>query len=148
MNPIRKRFFWMSALVLIAVSAAWAQEKHNNQKPDDQVDRGVFVAREGFEEARFGASDVVIKTRSGEKKLRISFSTLRLTGKKMTPIKLPSAGLALLQHSAGDATVATGKERFAPLEGEWLRLALPSDLSIAAGDNTALLNLIVIEETR
>jgi hypothetical protein len=146
MNPIRKSLFCMSALALIAVSAARAQERP--QSPGDQTDRGVFVARDGFEEATFGASDVVIKTRSGEKKLRVSFSTLRLTNQEMAPIELPEAGLALLQHAAGDATVAAERERFAPLEGEWLRLTLPSDLSIAAGDNTALLHLIVIEETR
>lgn len=131
----------LSALTLVAVAALSADDK--------QSDSGVFERRDGYEEARFGAREVVIKTRGGEKRLRVSLSTLRLTeSKKMTEIKLPSSGIALLQHAAGDATIQTGKEKFEPLEGEWLRIGLPSDLRLSAGDDSILLDLIVIEETK
>ena len=125
------------ALVLLAAPAA-------GQRAEQQS----FEQRDGYEEARFGSEEVTIKTRAGEKKLRISLSTLRVAQtSKMAQIKLPGSGLALLQHAAGDAKVATGKERFDAVEGEWLRLVLPADLSLGTAEDSVLLDLILIEET-
>jgi hypothetical protein len=114
---------------------------------DQQRDAGVFRSHDNYEEASFGTREVVIKTRAGQKSLRVGLSTLRLTDfGKNTTIKLPGAGIALLQHLAGDATIQAGPEKFEPMEGEWLRLALPSDFRIGVGKDTVLLDLILIEE--
>lgn len=126
------------ALALLAATAAGQRAEQTS-----------FEQRDGYEEARFGTEEVSIKTRAGEKKLRISLSTLRVTQPgKMALIKLPGPGLALVQHAAGEAKIATGKERFEPLEGEWLRLVLPADLSLGTDEDSILLDLILIEEAR
>ncbi len=88
-----------------------------------------------------------IKTRDGEKTLRVSISKLRLSeAGKMTPVSLPKLGMALIQHSAGAVKVATNLETFEPLEGEWLRLPLPAELRIETDRDTILMDLVVIEE--
>ena len=140
MIPIRHELrVGLTALMLVAAAALWS----DNQ----QHDAGVFRSHDGYEEASFGARDLVIKTRAGRKSLRVTLSTLRLTDSgKNAAIKLPGAGTALLQYSAGDATIQAGKEKFEPMEGEWLRLALPSDFRIGVGKDTVLLDLILIEE--
>src|SRR5262245_31818935 len=129
----------LAAVMLVAAAAL----SSDNQ----QGDAGVFRSHDGYEEASFGTREVIIKTRAGRKSVRVALSTLRLTdfGKNAT-IKLPGAGIALLQHSAGDPTIQAGKEKFEPMEGEWLRLALPSDFRIGVGKDTVLLDLILIEE--
>jgi hypothetical protein len=114
-----------------------------------RAERASFQQRDGYEEESFGSQEVTIKTRAGDKKLRISLSTLRVTQTvKMAQIKLPGSGLALVQHAAGEAKIATGKERFEPFEGEWLRLVLPADLGLGTDEDSILLDLILIEETR
>ncbi len=112
-----------------------------------QQDRASFQPRDGYEEALFGGGDVTIKTRDGTKTLHISLAKLRVaqTG-KMAAIRLPGAGLALVQHTAGNAKIVAGREKFEPLEGEWLRLPLPAELSLGTDDDTILFDLILIEE--
>ena len=140
MIPIRNE--WRVGLTALMLGVAAALSSDNQQR-----DAGVFRSHDAYEEASFGAREVVINTRSGRKSLRVALSTLRLTnfGKTAT-IKLPGAGIALLQHLAGDATIQAGPEKFEPMEGEWLRLALPSDFRIGVGKDTVLLDLILIEE--
>ncbi len=53
---------------------------------------------------------------------------------------------ALLQHAAGTAKFVAGREKFAPLEGEWLRLPLPAQFSLGTDNDSITLDLIVIEE--
>ena len=126
------------ALALLAAPAAGQRAEQTS-----------FEQRDGYEEARFGSEEVTITTRAGEKKLRISLSTLRVAqAGKMAQVKLPASGLALLQHAAGEARVTAGRESFEPLEGEWLRLVLPTTLSLGIEDDSILLDLILIEETR
>lgn len=140
MIPIRYGLRVELAGLMLAAAAALSAD-------NQQGNAGVFRSHDGYEEASFGMREVVIKTRTGRKSLRVALSTLRLTASgKNTAIKLPSAGIALLQHFAGDATIQAGKEKFEPMEGEWLRLALPSDLRIGVGKDTMLLDLILIEE--
>jgi hypothetical protein len=136
---IRHKLHIGLALMLVTAAALSA----DNQ----QGDTGVFRSHDGYEEASFGTREVVIKTRTGQKSLRVTLSSLRLTDSgKNTTIKLPGAGIALLQHFAGDATIQAGDEKFEPMEGEWLRLGLPSDFRIGVGKDTVLLDLILIEE--
>lgn len=140
MIPIRNGLrVGLAGLMLVAAAAL----SSDNQ----QGDTGVFRPHNGYEEASFGAREVVIETPAGQKALRVALSTLRLTDSgKTTAIKLPSDGIALLQHFAGDASIQAGEEKFQPMEGEWLRLALPSDFRIGVGKDTVLLDLILIEE--
>ena len=42
--------------------------------------------------------------------------------------------------------MVAGRERFEPLEGEWLRLPLPAEISIGTDNDTVQLDLILIEE--
>ncbi|MGJ0491186.1 hypothetical protein [Methylobacter sp.] len=129
----------LTGLMLVAATALSADNHQGNS--------GVFRSHDGYEKANFGAREVIIKTRAGQKSLRVTLSNLRLTDSgKNTAIKLPGAGIALLQHLAGDATIQADAEKFEPMEGEWLRLALPSDFRIGVGKDTVLLDLILIEE--
>jgi hypothetical protein len=106
-----------------------------------------FQAREGYEQARYGEQVVKIKTARGEKALGVSFAKLRVAQtQKPADIRLPGAGLALIQHEAGSAKFATGHESFSPLEGEWLRLVLPAQFSVATDQDVITLDLIVISE--
>lgn len=106
-----------------------------------------FQRREGYEEARYGAQDVVVRTRTGERTMRVSFSKLRVVERgRMMPVSLPGTGLALIQYTAGQGKFSAGAESFAPLEGEWLRLPLPAEFSIGTDDDTVLADVIVVED--
>lgn len=136
MNTFSLRFAVAALLAVIAGSASGQRE-----------DRAPFQPRDGYEEASFGSQDVMIKTRDGAKTLHVSFAKLRVaqTARPAT-IRLPGAGLALIQHRAGTAKVVVGRERFEPLEGEWLRLPLPAEVGIGTDNDTVQLDLILIEE--
>ena len=136
MHTFSLRFAVAALLAMIAGSA-----------PGQREDRAPFQPRDGYEEARFGSQDVTIKTRDGAKTLRVSLAKLRVaqTARPAT-IRLPGAGLALVQHRAGTAKVVAGRERLEPLEGEWLRLPLPAEVSIGTDNDTVQLDLILIEE--
>jgi len=54
----------------------------------------------------------------------------------------------LLQHAAGKAHVSVAGERFDPLEGEWLKFALPADLRVGVDDDSVLLDVIVLEDAK
>jgi hypothetical protein len=112
-----------------------------------RVDTASFQPRDGYEEVGFGSQDLVIKTREGAKTLHISFAKLRVAQTaKMAAVRLPGAGLALLQHTAGAAKFVTAREKFEPLEGEWLRLPLPAEFTIGTDNDSILLDMILIEE--
>lgn len=131
---------WVCLALLIAtVSVSTAQ----------QQERGLFAQREGYEQADFGSQVLTIKTAGGSKSLRLSISSLRVVSNSKTiSIRLPSEGTALLQHAAGRAHVSVAGESFDPIEGEWLRFALPADLRIGVDDDSVLLDLIVVEEAK
>jgi hypothetical protein len=136
MNALALRFAVALMLAIIA-GVAVAQRQ----------DRAPFQFRDGYEEARFGSGDVTIKTRDGAKALHVSLSKLRLarTDKPAT-VRLPGSGLALLQHVAARAKVVIGRESFEPLEGEWMRLPLPTAFSLSTDKDTIQIDLILIEE--
>ncbi len=122
------------ALAAVQISSAQQQEA------------GRFAARDGYDQADFGTKALTIKTRSGSKSLRVSLSKIRVESRKTAAISLPKQGTALLQHAAGTANVSAGGERFAPLEGEWMRLTLPAELRVGTEDDSILMDLIVVEE--
>ncbi len=136
MHAFALRFALAALLAMIAGSA-----------PGQREDRAPFQPRDGYEEARFGSQEVTIKTRDGAKTLHVSLAQLRVaqTARPAT-IRLPGPGLALVQHRAGAAKVLAGGEQFEPLEGEWLRLPLPAEVSIGTDNDTVQLDLIMIEE--
>lgn len=130
---------WISAaLLLVTVQISSAQQQNTGQ----------FATREGYDQADFGTQVLTIKTKSGNKSLRVSLSKLRVAeNRKTVAVLLPKQGTALLQHAAGTANISVGNERFSPLEGEWLRLTLPTDLRVGIEDDSILMDLIVIEDT-
>lgn len=108
---------------------------------------GVFLKRQGYEQAEFTVQTLKFKARGGEKTVRVTVSKVRvLEATNNVPVELPRRGLALVQHAAGKVTVATERETFEPLEGEWLRIALPATLRVRTEKDTALIDLVVIEE--
>ena len=114
-----------------------------------QQERGRFTQRDGYEQAEFGSQVLTIKTPNGVKSLRLSISALRVVeNRKTASIHLPPQGTVLVQHAAGRAHVSVAGERFDPFEGEWLKFALPADLRIGVDDDSVLLDLIVVEETK
>jgi hypothetical protein len=136
MNRLSLRFAVALLLVLISAVALGQQQ-----------DRAPFQVRDGYEQARFGSGDVTIKTRNGAKMLHVSFAKLRVAQTaKPAVVRLPGAGLALLQHAAGTAKMVVGRESFEPLEGEWLRLSLPAEFRVGTDNDTVQLDLILIEE--
>ena len=136
MNALALRF---AVAGMLAIIAGVAVAQHENRAP--------FEFRDGYEEARFGSGDVTIKTRDGAKALHVSISKLRVARTdKAATIRLPGSGLALLQHLAATAKVVIGRESFEPLEGEWMRLQMPTEFSLSTGKDTIQLDLILIEE--
>jgi hypothetical protein len=131
--------FRFAVAVLLALLAGMAGGQRDDRAP--------FQLRDGYEEARFGSGDVTIKTRNRATTLHVSLARLRVAQTaKPAAIRLPGAGLALLQHGAGRAKVVVGRESFEPLEGEWMRLKLPAEFSIGTDNDTIQLDLILIEE--
>jgi len=127
------------ALLIVIVPLSSAQ----------QQERGLFAQREGYEQADYGSQVLTIKTASGSKSLRLSISAVRVVAnRKFASIRLPSEGMALLQHAGGRAHVSVAGERFDPFEGEWLRFSLPADLKIGVDDDSVVLDLIVVEEAK
>jgi hypothetical protein len=136
MNTLSLRLSVLALLALMAVTAGGQNEE-----------RAPFQPRDNYEEARFGSGDVTIKTRKGAKKLHISLSRIRVAQTaKPAAIRWTGSGLALLQHGAGAAKIAIGKESFEPLEGEWLRVPLPTEFSIGTDNDTILLDVVLVEE--
>jgi hypothetical protein len=108
---------------------------------------GLFLKRQGYEQADFSAQTLKFKARDGDKTVRVTVSKVRLPERaKAVPIELPKRGLALVQHAAGTVMVATGQESLEPLEGEWLRIPLPAALQISTDKDTVLLDLVIVEE--
>lgn len=130
---------WILVALLLTVEISSAQ----------QGNVGRFVNRDGYEQADFGSHVLTFKTPSGDKSVRVSLSKLRLAeSHKVVSIRLPQQGTALLQHTAGTVHITVGKERFDPLEGEWMRLTLPVDLRVAVDNDSILMDLTLIEDTR
>jgi len=126
----------LSTFAAIAVSALAQPE-----------DRAPFQARDGYDEARYGSQELTIRTRTGDRTVRVSFSKLRVAQTaKPAIIRWQGPGLGLVQHAAGKARVVVRGEQFEPLEAEWLRIALPAQLSISTNDDTVQLDLVLIEE--
>jgi hypothetical protein len=115
--------------------------------PAQQDERSPFRNRDGYEEARFGGANLTIKTSSGVRTIHVGFAKLRVgqTG-SMAKVRLPGAGLALLQHAGGTVKVTVGQQTFDPLEGEWMRLPLPAEVTLGTASDTAQLELILVEE--
>ena len=131
--------WWCLALLIATVPLSSAQ----------QQERGRFTARDGYEQADFGSQVLTIKTRNGNKSLRVSTSKLRVSdSRKTAAIRLPQEGIALVQHAAGTAHVSVAGERFDPLEGEWVKLTLPAGLRVGTDDDSVLMDLIVIEDAK
>ena len=66
-----------------------------------QQERGRFAARDGYEQADFGSQVLTIKTRNGNRLLRVSISKLRVAeARKAAAIRLPQEGTALIQHGS------------------------------------------------
>jgi hypothetical protein len=130
------------ATALLFAMATYAVAQQDNKRV------GTYAKRKGYDQADFKGQQFTITTGSGEKTLRVTVSKLRVPGgNKIELIQLPKQGLALIQHSAGSAKIATeNREGFAPLEGEWLRIPLPSELRVATENDTVLMDLVVIEE--
>lgn len=130
---------WSSVALLLATIQLSSAQQQNT---------GEFVKRDGYDQADYGTQVLTIRTRDGTKSVRVSVSKLRMAeSRKTTTIRLSQQGTALLQHAAGKADVTVAGERFSPLEGEWLRLPLPTHLRIGVDDDSSLMDLIVIEDS-
>jgi hypothetical protein len=130
---------WSSVALLLATMQLSSAQQQNT---------GELVKRDGYDQADYGTQVLTIRTRNGTKSVRVSVSKLRMAeSRKTTTIRLSQQGTALLQHAAGKADVNVAGERFSPLEGEWLRLTLPTELRIGVDDDSLLMDLIVIEDS-
>src|SRR5262245_28640306 len=124
---------WVAAVVLVMATPALAQQGGKGV--------GTYGARKGYDQADFRSQELTIRIGDREQTVRVSLSKVRVPGgNKTVPVELPKQGLALIQHSAGAARIATEKrESFNPLEGEWLRLPLPTELRIGSDNDTVLM---------
>jgi hypothetical protein len=131
----------IGAATVFAVLAGTADGQRSEQTASQ--------TRAGYEQVRLGSEDVAITIRGEKKTLRVAFSKLRMAqAGAMAPIKLTGDGLALIQHSAGQAKLIVGNERFEPFEGEWLRLPLPAEFSLGTENDSIVLDMILIEELK
>src|SRR5262249_35341981 len=112
-------------------------------------DRSPFTSLDGYDEARFGGETLTVTSRGVARKGRVSFIRLRVAPPaKPAVVRLPGSGLALVQHGAGEAKVTTTVgQSFEPLPSEWLRLPLPNELRIAIGNDTVVLDLILVQDS-
>ena len=134
----------MTKRVLPALAAFWIAAA---AAPVEAQEARGFVPREGYDEKTLGTVEVEITTREGPKTVRVSLVKLRIEGgQRNVAVALPAKGMALVQHRAGEAEVGLGGRPFAPLEGEWLRVPLPNELSVSTEDDSALMDLILVEE--
>lgn len=139
MRRRRLQLILAAALLALAATPPGAQQR----------ERATFEPRKGGYEAKtLGTVELEVSTRDGPRAVRLSLLKLRIVGgERNAQVQLPSRGLALLQHRAGEAEVGLGREkRFVPLEGEWMRLPLPTRLAVGTEDDSVLMDLIVIEE--
>ena len=130
---------WIS-VVCLAGALAPAEAQREERSP--------FRPLDGYDEARFGGETLTVTTRGVARRVRVSFTRVRVAPpSKSAVVRLPGAGVALAQHGAGDAKITTAVgDAFEPLPGEWLRLQLPNELRITIGADTALLDLILVQD--
>ena len=130
---------WIAVMCLLSVLAPAGAQRE---------ERSPFRPFDGYDEARFGGETLTVTVRGVARKVRVSFTRVRVAPpSRSAVVRLPGAGLALAQHGAGDAKIAMGgSDALEPLPSEWLRLQLPSELRITIGADTALLDLILVQD--
>ncbi len=97
-------------------------------------------------ESLFFEGEVTFSTPAGERTLRVTLKQLQLDGHARVELTLPEEGMVVLQHRAGDVKLAADRTEFEPLEGEWMTIDLPEDVTLSTEDDTALVDAIVVSE--
>ena len=97
-------------------------------------------------ESPFFESEIVIETRDGPRTLKIELKQYQLDGHARIALDLPSSGMVVFQHRAGEVELSAGKTEFEPLEGEWMTIDLPEQLMLSTEDDAALIDVILVSE--
>ncbi|MEX2126028.1 MAG: hypothetical protein WD795_19210 [Woeseia sp.] len=97
-------------------------------------------------ESPFFEGEIVIETRDGPRTLKIELKQYQLDGHARIALDLPSSGMVVFQHRAGEVELSAGKTEFEPLEGEWMTIDLPEQLMLSTEDDAALIDVILVSE--
>lgn len=97
-------------------------------------------------ESPFFEGEIVIETRDGPRTLKVELKQYQLDGHARIALDLPSSGMVVFQHRAGEVELSAGKTRFEPLEGEWMTIDLPEQLMLSTEDDAALIDVILVSE--
>ena len=89
---------------------------------------------------------MTFETASGPRTLQVSIKKLHANGGARGKLELPERGMAILQYRAGEMTLEAEGVRIEPFEGEWVTIDLPASVVFETGDDSVLIDAIVIEE--
>jgi hypothetical protein len=97
-------------------------------------------------ESPFFEGEIVIETRDGPRALKVELKQYQLDGHARIVLDLPSSGMVVFQHRAGEVELSAGNTEFEPLEGEWMTIDLPEQLMLSTEDDAALIDVILVSE--
>ena len=52
----------------------------------------------------------------------------------------------MFQHRAGEVKLSSGRTIFEPLEGEWMTIDLPEQVTLSTEDDAALVDVIMVTD--
>jgi hypothetical protein len=97
-------------------------------------------------ESPFFAGEIVVDTRDGPRTLKVELKQFQLDGHARLELELPSSGMIIFQHRAGEVELSSGRTEFEPLEGEWMTIDLPEQVTLSTEDDAALVDVIMVTD--
>lgn len=97
-------------------------------------------------ETSFFEGEIVVETGDGQRSLKVELKQFQLDGSARFNLELPSSGMIVFQHRAGEVELSSGPTEFEPLEGEWMTIDLPEQVTLSTADDAALVDVILISE--
>ena len=97
-------------------------------------------------ESLFFEGEIVVETRDGPRTIRVELKQFQLDGHARIELELPSSGMIMFQHRAGEVELSSGPTEFEPLEGEWMTIDLPEQVTLSTEDDAALIDVILVTD--
>jgi hypothetical protein len=97
-------------------------------------------------ESPFFDGEIIIDTRDGPRTLKVELKQFQLDGHARVALELPSSGMIIFQHRAGEVELSSGPTEFEPLEGEWMTIDLPEEVTLSTEDDAALVDVILVTD--
>lgn len=97
-------------------------------------------------ESPFFEGEIVVETQDGPRTLNVEIKQFQLDGNARIELELPASGMVMFQHRAGEVKLSSGPTEFVPLEGEWMTIDLPEQVTLSTEQDTALVDVILVRE--